>query len=99
VPHSHDTGRYRGPGNGTEHAKARRQVTGSGADAVIDSGVFHVFGDDARARYVASLAGVLRPPGALLPRVLQRPAARTWGPRRVRADELLSAFSDGWAIT
>ena len=28
-------------------------------DTVIDSGVFHVFGDDDRARYVASLAAVL----------------------------------------
>ena len=35
-------------------------------DTVIDSGVFHVFGDDDRARYVASLAAVLRPPGPLL---------------------------------
>ena len=31
-------------------------------DTVIDSGVFHVFGDDDRARYIASLAAVLRPP-------------------------------------
>jgi hypothetical protein len=22
----------------------------------------------------------------------------TWGPRRVRADELRAAFSDGWAV-
>ena len=33
-------------------------------DTVIDSGAFHVFGDDDRARYVASLAAVLRPAGA-----------------------------------
>src|ERR1700685_2846739 len=33
-------------------------------DTVIDSGVFHVFGGDDRARYVASLAAVLRPAGA-----------------------------------
>ena len=32
-------------------------------DTVIDSGVFHVFGDDDRARYVASLAAVLGPAG------------------------------------
>ena len=32
-------------------------------DTVIDSGVFHVFGDVDRARYVTSLAAVLRPGG------------------------------------
>src|SRR6201998_2952080 len=32
-------------------------------DTVIDSRVFHVFGDGERARYVASLAAVLRPGG------------------------------------
>ena len=48
-------------------------------DAIIDSGVFHVFDDEDRARYVASLASVLRPGRALLPDLLQRPSAR--GPR------------------
>ena len=32
-------------------------------DTIIDSGVFHVFDDAKRARYVASLASVLRPGG------------------------------------
>ena len=32
-------------------------------DAIIDSGVFHVFDDENRARYVTSLASVLRPGG------------------------------------
>src|SRR5690349_5458091 len=30
-------------------------------DAVIDSGLFHVFGDDDRRRYVEGLASVLKP--------------------------------------
>ena len=30
---------------------------------IIDSGLFHVFDDDSRARYVTSLASVLRPGG------------------------------------
>ncbi len=56
------------------------------ADTVIDSGVFHVFGDEDRTRYVASLAAVLRSAGGaeisrrLLPHVLQRSAARDLGP-------------------
>ena len=34
-------------------------------DTIIDSGLFHTFDDDSRARYVTSLASVLRPGGRL----------------------------------
>ena len=67
-------------------------------DTVIDSGVFHVFGDDDRARYVASLAAVLRPAGACYLMCFSDRQPGTWGPRRVRADELRAAFSDGWTV-
>jgi hypothetical protein len=67
-------------------------------DTVIDSGVFHVFGDDDRARYVAGLAAVLRPAGACYLMCFSDRQPGTWGPRRVRADELRAAFSDGWAV-
>jgi SAM-dependent methyltransferase len=68
------------------------------ADTVIDSGVFHVFGDGDRARYVASLAAVLRPGGVCYLMCFSDRQPGTWGPRRVRADELRAAFSDGWAV-
>jgi SAM-dependent methyltransferase len=68
------------------------------ADTVIDSGVFHVFGDGDRARYVASLAAVLRPGGACYLMCFSDRQPGTWGPRRVRADELRAAFSDGWTV-
>jgi SAM-dependent methyltransferase len=68
------------------------------ADTVIDSGVFHVFGDDDRARYVASLAAALRPGGACYLMCFSDRQPGTWGPRRVRADELRAAFSDGWTV-
>ena len=67
-------------------------------DTVIDSGVFHVFGDDDRARYVASLAAVLRPGGVCYLMCFSDRQPGTWGPRRVRADELRAAFNDGWAV-
>jgi cyclopropane fatty-acyl-phospholipid synthase-like methyltransferase len=67
-------------------------------DTVIDSGVFHIFGDDDRARYVASLAAVLRPGGACYLMCFSDRQPGTWGPRRIREDELLAAFSDGWAV-
>jgi len=67
-------------------------------DTVIDSGVFHVFDDGDRARYVASLAAVLRPGGACYLMCFSDREPGTWGPRRVGADELRVAFSDGWAV-
>ena len=68
------------------------------ADTVIDSGVFHVFSDEDRARYVASLATVLRPGGTCYLMCFSDRQPGTWGPRRVRAEELRAAFSDGWAV-
>ena len=67
-------------------------------DTVVDSGVFHVFGDSDRVRYVASLAAVLRPAGACYLMCFSDRQPGTWGPRRVTTDELRAAFSDGWAI-
>ena len=67
-------------------------------DTVIDSGVFHVFGDEERARYVASLAAVLRPGGRCYLMCFSDRQPGDWGPRRVRAEELYSAFRDGWAV-
>ncbi|HEY1665250.1 MAG TPA: class I SAM-dependent methyltransferase [Trebonia sp.] len=68
------------------------------ADTAIDSGVFHVFSDDDRARYVTSLAAVLRPGGTCYLMCFSDRQPGTWGPRRVRAEELRAAFSDGWAV-
>ena len=67
-------------------------------DTVIDSGVFHVFEDEDRARYVAGLAGVLRPAGACYLMCFSDRQPGTWGPRRVRADELRAAFGEGWVV-
>jgi SAM-dependent methyltransferase len=67
-------------------------------DTVIDSGVLHVFDDGDRARYVASLATVLRPAGTCFLMCFSDRQPGTWGPRRVRTDELRVAFSDGWTV-
>ena len=67
-------------------------------DTVIDSGVFHVFDDADRARYVVSLATVLRPAGTYYLMCFSDRQPGTWGPRRVREDELRAAFSDGWTV-
>jgi cyclopropane fatty-acyl-phospholipid synthase-like methyltransferase len=68
-------------------------------DTVIDSGLFHVFDDEQRARYVTSLASVLRPGGSCYLMCFSDREPGEWGPRRVRQDELVTAFADGWTVT
>jgi len=67
-------------------------------DTIIDSGVFHVFDDANRARYVASLGSVLRPGGYCYLMCFSDRQPGNSGPRRVRQDELHAAFGDGWRI-
>ena len=67
-------------------------------DTVIDSGVFHVFDDEDRARYVTSLGAAVKPGGVVYLMCFSDRQPGTWGPRRVSADELRAAFSDGWVI-
>lgn len=67
-------------------------------DTIVDSGVFHVFDDDGRARYVASLASVLRPGGTCCLLCFSDREPGTWGPRRVRREEITAAFAGGWDI-
>ncbi len=67
-------------------------------DTIIDSGLFHVFDDTDRERYVASLASVLRPGGTCYLMCFSDLQEGTMGPRRVRKDEIVAAFSDGWNV-
>jgi SAM-dependent methyltransferase len=65
---------------------------------VIDSGLFHVFSDDDRRRYVQGLARVLEPGGRLFLMCFSDEEPGTDGPRRVSRQELYDAFADGWEI-
>jgi len=67
-------------------------------DNVIDSGLFHVFSDDDRRRYVDGLASVLKPGGRLYLLCFSDEEPGTQGPRRVTRQELDDAFADGWVI-
>jgi cyclopropane fatty-acyl-phospholipid synthase-like methyltransferase len=67
-------------------------------DHVIDSGLFHVFRDDDRPRYVEGLATVLRPGGRLFLLCFSDEEPGTQGPRRVSKKELHAAFAEGWSI-
>ena len=65
-------------------------------DTVVDSGVFHVFDDGDRARYVASLAAVMRPGATCYLLCFSDRQPGTMGPRRISQEDLTAAFGDGW---
>jgi len=67
-------------------------------DAVIDSGLFHVFSDEDRARYVAGLAHVTRPGGRLFLLCFSDQEPGTQGPRRVSQQEIRESFANGWDV-
>ena len=66
--------------------------------SVIDSGLFHVFSDDDRRRYVRGLERVLEPGGRLFLMCFSDQEPGTEGPRRVSRQELCDAFADGWEV-
>jgi SAM-dependent methyltransferase len=66
--------------------------------SVIDWGLFHVFSDDDRRRYVGGLARVLEPGGRLFLACFSDEEPGTYGPRRVSWQELYDAFADGWEV-
>jgi cyclopropane fatty-acyl-phospholipid synthase-like methyltransferase len=66
--------------------------------SVIDSGLFHVFSDDHRRRYVEGLAATLEPDGRLFLMCFSDEEPGTEGPRRVSRRELHDAFADGWDV-
>jgi SAM-dependent methyltransferase len=67
-------------------------------DNVIDSGLFHVFSDEDRRRYVEGLVTVLKPGGRLFLMCFSDEEPGTQGPRRVSKKELHDSFAQGWVI-
>jgi SAM-dependent methyltransferase len=66
-------------------------------DTVLDCGLFHVFDDYERERYVQSLAGVMNAGGRLHLLCFSDRVPGDFGPRRVSEEEIRSSF-DGWQI-
>lgn len=67
-------------------------------DNVIDSGLFHVFSDEDRRRYVEGLATLMNPGGRLFLMCFSDEEPGEQGPRRVSKKELHDAFAEGWSI-
>ena len=62
-------------------------------DTVVDSGLFHVFDDDDRARYVAALAAVIPGDGRYYLLCFSVLEPGTLGPRRVTQEEIRATFA------
>jgi SAM-dependent methyltransferase len=67
-------------------------------DTIIDSGLFHVFSDDARVKFVESLKSVLRVGGTYLMLCFGDQEPSGWGPRRVTQQEIRESFKKGFRI-
>lgn len=67
-------------------------------DNVIDCGLFHVFSDEDRQKYVETLGKVLRSGGRLFLMCFSDEEPAGFGPRRISKAELQEAFSNGWTI-
>jgi ubiquinone/menaquinone biosynthesis C-methylase UbiE len=67
-------------------------------DTVLDSGLFHVFDDEDRSLYVASLGATIEPGGRYYLLCFSDRQPGDWGPRRVTEDEITAAFNSGWTV-
>lgn len=67
-------------------------------DTALDSGVFHVFSDKDRPRYVQNVHRHLKPGGRLFLICFSEHQPGTEGPRRVTQRELHETFADGWQV-
>ena len=67
-------------------------------DTVLDCGLFHSFDDDERARYVDSLRAVIPIGGHYHMLCFSDRQPGDWGPRRIRSEEIVASFADGWRI-
>jgi cyclopropane fatty-acyl-phospholipid synthase-like methyltransferase len=73
-------------------------VLGERFDTVLDCGLFHVFDDNDRAAYVASLSATIAPGGRYFMLCFSERQPGDWGPRRVTQAEIRSSFQKGWQV-
>jgi SAM-dependent methyltransferase len=67
-------------------------------DTVLDCGLFHVFDDPDRERFVQSLTAAVAPGGRYFMLCFSDRQPGDWGPRRVSEAEIRSSFTDGWHV-
>jgi SAM-dependent methyltransferase len=67
-------------------------------DTVLDCGLFHVFTDRDRPRYLASLRAVTGPGTRFHLLCFSDQVPGNTGPRRITAEEIVATFADDWNI-
>jgi SAM-dependent methyltransferase len=68
-------------------------------DTVLDSGLFHVFADEAdRTQYAASLRAATALGGRYFMLAFSDRQPPGFGPRRITVHEILKTFGDGWHV-
>jgi len=67
-------------------------------ETVLDSGLFHVFEDDDRPRYVDSLKAVTLTGSRYFLLCFSDQQPGEFGPRRVSQGEITASFADGWRV-
>jgi SAM-dependent methyltransferase len=67
-------------------------------DVALDCGLFHVFDDENRRKYVEALGHVVAPDGYAIVLCFSDQEPGEWGPRRISTDELQAAFDNGWTV-
>jgi 2-polyprenyl-3-methyl-5-hydroxy-6-metoxy-1,4-benzoquinol methylase len=67
-------------------------------DTVLDCGLFHVFGDSDRPRFVKELRASIAVGGHYYLLCMSDRQPGDWGPRRIRAEELRDSFGSGWTM-
>jgi hypothetical protein len=67
-------------------------------ETVLDCGLFHIFEDDDRPRFVDSLRAVIPAGGRYYMLCFSDLQPGDWGPRRVTKPEITANFSHGWRI-
>ncbi|MBI5475969.1 MAG: class I SAM-dependent methyltransferase [Ignavibacteriales bacterium] len=80
------------------HDALNLETIGLKFDTIIDSGLFHVFSDTARVKFVQSIRSALRVNGKYLLLCFSENEPPGWGPRRVTQEEIKEYFKDGFRV-
>ena len=71
---------------------------GESFDTVVDCGLFHVFDDLDRPKFVAALRASMPVGARYYMLCFSDLEPGYWGPRRIQQDEIRVSFSDGWHV-
>jgi isopentenyl-diphosphate delta-isomerase type 1 len=74
------------------------RLIGTTFETVLDCGLFHVFTDEERVRYVESMSAVVPEGGRYFLLCFNEHQAGELGPRRVTQQEIRSSFAPGWEV-